>query len=300
MKILRNKQALKYVILCIMITTIATIIMFIEAERQNKIYTKKINEQIAEIIGAVQEEYPNVDDEKIIDILNNTKNSNKGEELLKRYGITAELSSSLEIEKEQKNNLLINTIIILITSTINIAIFLIYIKERQKRINELDLYIQKVSRKDYSINIEESSEDELNSLKNSLYKITVMLKEEAENKKLQNEAILSSVSNISHQLKTPLTSIQILLDNILESKEMDKETRNKFILEIVRQIKGMNFLILSLLKLSKLEAGVVEFENKEIDVNTLINEVINNLEVLAEVKQINIVLKTQKNVKNRK
>ena len=81
---------------------------------------------------------------------------------------------------------------------------------------------------------------------------------------------------------------------------MDKETRNKFILEIVRQIKGMNFLILSLLKLSKLEAGVVEFENKEIDVNTLINEVINNLEVLAEVKQINIVLKTQKNVKNRK
>ena len=300
MKILRNKQALKYVILCIMITTIATIIMFIEAERQNKIYTKKINEQIAEIIGAVQEEYPNVDDEKIIEILNNTKNSNKGEELLKRYGITAELSSSLEIEKEQKNNLLINTIIILITSTINIAIFLIYIKERQKRINELDLYIQKVSRKDYSINIEESSEDELNSLKNSLYKITVMLKEEAENKKLQNEAILSSVSNISHQLKTPLTSIQILLDNILESKEMDKETRNKFILEIVRQIKGMNFLILSILMLSKLEAGVVEFENKEIDVNTLINEVINNLEVLAEVKQINIVLKTQKNVKNRK
>ena len=159
------------------------------------------------------------------------------------------------------------------------------------------MYIQKVSRRDYSINIEESSEDELNSLKNSLYKITVMLKEEAENKKIQNEAILSSVSDISHQLKTPLTSIQILLDNIIESKEMDIETRNKFLLEIVRQIKGMNFLILSLLKLSKLEAGIVEFENNLIDVNKLIKEVVNNLEVLAEVKQIDIIINSPNEVK---
>lgn len=296
MKMSKNKKALKYIILCIVVTIISTIAMIITTKSQNKLYSEKLNKQITSIIGEIKAEYPDVDDEEIIKILNNTRNYEKGKEALEQYGITTEMTASLEIDKEQKTNLLINIAIIFINFSMYIIIFVIYLKQRQKRINELDMYIQKVARKDYSINIEESSEDELNSLKNSLYKITVMLKEEAENKKSQNEAILSSVQDISHQLKTPLTSVQILLDNILESKEMDVETRNKFIIEIVRQIKGMNFLILSLLKLSKLEAGIVEFENKSIDLNKLIKEVVNNLEVLAELQQINIIIKSPETV----
>lgn len=297
MKLSKNKKALKYIILCVVITVISTIIMFITTITQNKMYTKHLNEQIASILGEIQREYPDFDDEKIIKILNSDSEYKQGREMLKKYGITEEVTASLEIEKEQGTNITINVLIIFFNFLIYIIIFTRYLKQRQKRINELDMYIQKVSRRDYSINIEESSEDELNSLKNSLYKITVMLKEEAENKKIQNEAILSSVSDISHQLKTPLTSIQILLDNIIESKEMDIETRNKFLLEIVRQIKGMNFLILSLLKLSKLEAGIVEFENNLIDVNKLVKEVVNNLEVLAEVKQIDIIINSPNEVK---
>lgn len=288
MKISKNKKALKYIMLCIAITIISTVIMLITTNTQNKLYTESLNKQIASLIGEIQKEYPNFDDEKIIKILNSDTNYEQGKELLQKYGITKEMTASIKIEKEQKTNLLVNITIIFVNFVMYIIVFIIYLRQRQKRINELDMYIQKVSRKEYTVNIEESSEDELNSLKNSLYKITVMLKEEAENKKSQNEAILSSVSDISHQLKTPLTSIQILLDNIIESKEMDVETRNRFLLEIVRQIKGMNFLILSLLKLSKLEAGVVEFENNLIDVNMLVREVVTNLEVLAEVKQINI------------
>ncbi len=297
MKLSKNKKALKYIILCVVITVISTIIMFITTIAQNKMYTKHLNEQIASILGEIQREYPDFDDEKIIKILNSDSEYKQGREMLKKYGITEEVTASLEIEKEQGTNITINVLIIFFNFLIYIIIFTRYLKQRQKRINELDMYIQKVSRRDYSINIEESSEDELNSLKNSLYKITVMLKEEAENKKIQNEAILSSVSDISHQLKTPLTSIQILLDNIIESKEMDIETRNKFLLEIVRQIKGMNFLILSLLKLSKLEAGIVELENNLIDVNKLVKEVVNNLEVLAEVKQIDIIINSPNEVK---
>lgn len=294
MKISKNKKALKYIILCLVVTVISTITILITTNIQNKIYTKHLNKQIASIIGEIREEYPDFNEEKIIKILNSDVEYEKGKETLEKYGITEEMTASLEIAKKQKMNIVINMSIIFFNFAIYIIIFIIYLRQRQKRINELDMYIQKVSRKDYSINIEESSEDELNSLKNSLYKITVMLKEEAENKKIQNEAILSSVSDISHQLKTPLTSIQILLDNIIESEDMDIETRNRFLLEIVRQIKGMNFLILSLLKLSKLEAGIVEFENNLIDVNKLVREVINNLEVLAEVKQINIVIDSPK------
>lgn len=296
MKISKNKRAVKYIILSIITAVLSIIIMLITTKVQNEIYTKQLHKQIALIIGQIQAEYPDFDDKKIIDILNDTSNYEKGKQVLKKYGITDEQSASLEIEKNQNTSLYINIGIISGSFIIYIIIFIIYLRQRQKKINELDMYIQKVSRKDYSINIEESSEDELNSLKNSLYKITVMLKEEAENKKMQNEAILESVSDISHQLKTPLTSIQILLDNISESKGMNEETRNRFIMEVIKQIKGMNFLILSLLKLSKLEAGVVEFENKEVDLNKLLKEIINNLEVLSELKQIEIKLKVSKKI----
>lgn len=138
------------------------------------------------------------------------------------------------------------------------------------------------------IGIDKESEDELNRLKDSLYKITVMLKEDSESKRKQNEAILELVSDISHQLKTPITSIQILLDNILENDDMDSDTRRKFTLEILRQVKGMNFLIFSLLKLSKLDACVVEFDNEKINVNAMIADVLDDLDVLIELKCLDV------------
>ena len=297
MKISKNKKAVKYIIICIITAVISIVTMLITTKVQNEIYTKQLHKQIALIIGEIQTEYPDFDDEKIIDILNNTSNYEKGKEVLKKYGITEEISASLEIEKNQKTSLYINIGIILVSFIIYIIVFIIYLRQRQKKINELDMYIQKVSRKDYSINIEESSEDELNSLKNSLYKITVMLKEEAENKKIQNEAILTSVSDISHQLKTPLTSISIMLDNILDNPQMDINTRNEFINDIKRQIININFLVSSLLKLSKLDINSVTFFNKDVYIQDIINKSIKNVAVLCDLKNIEISICENKNYK---
>ncbi len=294
---MKNSTAKKYLILCIIITAIFATIMVITTINQTQSYTNKLNDKIAEIIGEVKRQYPEIDEENIIKILNNTENNQQGTELLEKYGITDEISSIKQIEEQNKDVLITNISILIVFAMIMIIIFITYLIQRQKSINQLDRYIQKISRRDYSLDIEECSEDELNSLKNSLYKITVLLKEEAENKKLQNEAILISVSDISHQLKTFLTSMQIILDNLLESKEMDEKMRERFLLEASKQIKGTNFLILSLLKLSKLDAKVVEFENESIDLEKMINEILQNLEVLIELKQIKIVKEIQVNTK---
>ena len=144
------------------------------------------------------------------------------------------------------------------------------------------------------MDIDENTEDELSSLKNELYKITVMLKEEADNSEKQKEALTTAISDISHQLKTPLTSILIMLDNLSESDNMDKQTRDRFIAEISRQIENMNWLVISLLKLSRLDAGVVEFEKEKINANILINEVISNLEIMAELKNVGFEIQTNK------
>lgn len=293
---MKNDTAKKYLIIYTIISLFFVAVTLITTIVQNKNYTKKINQNIAEIIGEVKSQYPQIQEENIIKILNEVKNENEGKELLKKYGITEEISAIKEIENENKKTIIINTSIIVIFSVIAIAIFIIYLKHRNENINKLDKYIQKIARKDYSLDIEECSEDELNSLKNSLYKITVLLKEEAENKKMQNEVILTSVSDISHQLKTFLTTMQIILDNLLESKEMDEHTRERFLLEASKQIKGINFLILSLLKLSKLDAKVVEFENKPINIKNMINEILENLEVMVELKQIKIIKELPPNI----
>ena len=277
---MKNNTAKKYLILCIIITVVFTITIGIVTNVQMKNYTNKLNNKIAEIIGEVKTQYPEIQEENIIKILNDTKSNKQGKELLEKYGITNDVSAIKQIEDENRKVLITNISILTTFALILIIIFIIYLKQRQNKINQLDKYIQKISRGDYSLDIEECSEDELNSLKNSLYKITVLLKEESENKKHQNEAILTSVSDISHQLKTFLTSMQIILDNVLESEEMDEKTRERFLLEASKQIKGINFLILSLLKLSKLDAKVVEFENKSINLEKMLDEILENLEVM--------------------
>lgn len=288
MKISKNIIGSRYIILFIIITILISVFSCISTIKQNNDYKNQINKKIAELIGTIQTKYPNINEEEIIEILNNENNQEIGKEILKKYGITDKNVSILELEKLQTKNIIINIIITLATGGLLTIVFVIYLKQRQNSINKLDQYLQKVSKGDYLVNISESSEDEINNLKNSLYKITVMLKEEAENKKKQNEAILSSVSDISHQLKTPLTSIQILLDNIIENPDMDKQTKRKFLIEISKQLQDMNFLILALLKLSKLDAGVVNFDKTQIDLENLITDVIQTLDVLIEVKQIKI------------
>lgn len=286
---MKNNIAQKYLMFCIIITIIFTVIISITINIQTQKYTNTLNEKIAEIMEEVKRQYPDIEEKYIIKILDKTDNDEEGKKILEKYGIVDQVSAIKEIEIENKKTVIISASVISIFGLIMIITFLIYLKQRQKKINQLDVYLQKISRRDYSLDIEECSEDELNSLKNSLYKITVLLKEEAENKKIQNEAILTSVSDISHQLKTFLTSMQIILDNVLESKDMDETTRERFLLEASKQIRGINFLILALLKLSKLDAKVIEFESSTVNVKKMIDEILENLDVMIELKQVEII-----------
>ena len=284
---MKNVVARKYILICVVITIVFSFVMWRSVVHQNKVYEKEINSTLVNIIGLIKEEYPNISDEEIIKILNNEEFSKDGTELLEKYGVSDELVIE-KMQDRQAKFIIYNIVIIILCAGSIVSVFVIYLINRKKKINYLDSYLQKVSNGKYYTELEKESEDELNRLKDSLYKITVMLKEDAESKRLQNETILNSVANISHQLKTPLTSIQILLDNIIESTDMNENTRKKFTLEILRQVKGMNFLILALLKLSRLDAGVVEFENN------LVEDIISDLDVVVDIKQISII----KNIKD--
>jgi len=136
------------------------------------------------------------------------------------------------------------------------------------------------------LELKKNTEDELSGLRNELYKLTVSYKEQAERALAGRTALADAVTNISHQLKTPLTSAVILADNLLESPEMDREVRSKFLQEISRQLVGMKWLVVTMLKLSRLDAGVIEFQREKVSLKEIAEGVIQNLDIMAQWREI--------------
>lgn len=168
-----------------------------------------------------------------------------------------------------------------------ITIFNIYNYKRTKKINELDDYLLKILNGNYSLDIRDYKENELSKLKNDIYKVTVKLKEKninLENDKYNLEELLS---NISHQLKTPLTSLYVINDILLE--DIDSEKRKEFLIKNRSQLEKMEWLITNLLKLSRLDSGVVKLEKEDIKFNDFIDKTIEPLMVNLELKNIKLI-----------
>lgn len=293
MKLFNNKN-LKHLILPMLILTIIMCIIFTaQTCIQYKQISITVNQKISNIIGIITKEHPEIDTKEIVKILNssNTQNYEIGQAELLRYGIDIkEANSIIQIEKQMKINLIVNILLIIFFSFLWLVIILFYLKRRDKKIKQITKYINEIKNKKYELNIDENSEDELSNLKNELYKITIMLKEESEISKKDKENLKVSVEDISHQLKTPLTSITIMLDNLKENPNMDENTKQKFIFEISKQIDWINWLVISMLKLSKLDANVVQFYDEKINLNKFITEIVKNLEIPIEIKNQNIII----------
>ena len=289
MKIFKEKK----LIISILIITIAMIIFYyIFIKRQNEIYQNKVNIVIANMIGEITQKYPDISEEELIKILNTRQSSIKyGYSILEKYGISENNNSAIrDLEEQEKNVIKINIASIIMFLILMIILFVIYRNKQEKELNKIIKYIEQINNKNYELKIDENSEGELSNLKNELYKITVMLKEQAEKSLNDKKMLKKSLEDISHQLKTPLTSISIMLDNIIENPNMDEKTKNNFMIEISRQIEWINWLVISILKLSKLESNTVEFERKEIDVKSLVKDAIKNLAIPLDIKQQNITI----------
>ena len=289
MNLLKRKTLIKVLLTNIVIVLLFIIIFVVVIKMQNKVYSKIVNEKINDIINNVMEKYPEVKEEDILKIINNRDDSS--ENILEKYGYDDELSYIKELRENINKNLINTAVLIGIFGIASLSIFMRYVLIQEKELKEINEYIKEVNNKNYSLKIEDNKDGELSRLRNELYKTTVILREAAENSEEEKEKLSIAIADISHQLKTPLTSIRIMLDNISDNPDMPQEIREDFIQDISKQVEHMSSLVISLLKTAKFDAGTIKMENEEIDAKKLIDSVINNLAILIEIKEIEVITK---------
>lgn len=276
-----NKKTLIFIV----ITSVLSLGFFgLLLNYQYKTYTINYNKKINSIVSEVINKYPEIDESDLVGILN----SESEDDLLNKYGINDKSSSVIENDKLFKKYLFIDLSILFIIIITLYVYFVINKSKRTKKINKIIELISKINRRNFDIDIEDYTEDELSILKQEVYKTSLMLRSEADNSLKDKLNLKDSLSDISHQLKTPLTSITIMIDNILDNEEMDSKTRRKFLVNIKREIININFLVQNLLKLSKFDANVIKFNNEEILIKDIVDEAIKKVSALSELKGVSI------------
>lgn len=276
-----NKKTLIFII----ITSVFSLVLFgLLLNYQYKTYTINYNNKINSLINEVINKYPEVNESDLVGILN----SESEDDLLNKYGINDKSSSVIENDKLFKKYLFIDLSILFIIIITLYVYFVINKSKRTKKINKIIELISKINRRNFDIDIEDYTEDELSILKQEVYKTSLMLRSEADNSLKDKLNLKDSLSDISHQLKTPLTSITIMIDNILDNEEMDSKTRCKFLVNIKREIININFLVQNLLKLSKFDANVIKFNNEEVLIKDIVDEAIKKVSALSELKGVSI------------
>lgn len=176
-------------------------------------------------------------------------------------------------------------LMVMITVLLLCFVFQVFTLRRYKNIKNLSEYLRRVSSGDYSMDIRDNTEGELSILKNEIYKMTLMLTEY--NELLQYDKVLLSnqMAEISHQLKTPLTSMMMMVD-LLQDEKLPADKRYEFTNLVNSQLERIDWLVASLLKMSKLDAGVVKMKKDVISATRLIESVLQPFLIPMEIKHI--------------
>ena len=286
---MKNKVKLKrYIFISLIISIIFIVLNILINIYEYKIYRNNINNNLESIISLIETKYPLITKNEIMEILNSKNNTTN---IFKEYGIDIDNTSIiLENDKYYNSFIVLNTLYIFIIIIVLLIIFLIYIKNKDKDIKDITKYIEEINKGNYGLKINSISEDELSILKNEIYKTTIKLKEAYINTNNDKLSIKKSLEDISHQLKTPLTSILIMLDNLIDDPNMDINTRQDFITDIKRQVVNMNFLVQNLLKLSKFDSNTIHFIKENNKLSNILKEAIKNVSTLCDLKDIKIII----------
>ncbi|OEH91055.1 sensor histidine kinase [Bacillus solimangrovi] len=186
-------------------------------------------------------------------------------------------------------------VLVFISCVLLIGSAVFFTSWRYRDIEKLSNYLRQISAGDYTLDVRDNRESELSILKNNIYKVTSMLSEQSALLQKDKSKLTDAISDISHQLKTPLTSMMVMTD-LLSDDELPTAKRNEFTHNLRIQIERIEWLVSSLLKLSKIDAGTVQFKKDRVKVEKLIQKALEPVLIPMDIKDQSISIKGEDNV----
>ena len=168
---------------------------------------------------------------------------------------------------------------------------LVFTAWRYRQLERLCDEVRRVNRGDYALRPEQSDEGELSILRSEICKTTLVLREQNELLSRDKKHLADSLSDISHQLRTPLTSMFMMTDLLCDGNP-DEEKRREFTDRIRAQLERLQWLVESLLKLSRLDAGAVVLTPASVSPEELFQRAAAPVAIAAEVKNILLICET--------
>ena len=276
---IKNTELKKLIIIQIIIFLFSIILCIVFYNKINKDYSETLINNDANLIGNFLIINPNLEQE-LLSVVNSTQNYELGQKFLEENNL---------LDYREKNysvNFITIFLSVLTVFSILIVINYYFIRKLYKKIKEIDYDVDKILQGNYEINILDYNEGSLSSLKNNIYKMTVKLRESNELISKEKNNLEELLEDISHQIKTPLTSMYMIND-ILQ-KETNSKVRQEFLDKNEKQINRIEWLVTSLLKMSRLDNGSVKLKKEMTNVDTMLTKAITPILPLIESKNIKV------------
>ena len=251
-------------------------------------YNEQYNKKLTAMCMEIEKKYPDITDVDIIKLMNADGKIDR--DYFMRYGIDISKDSVVKQNGTIFYRYLVINVITFLAGVSVVALVAYKMNgKQQRRICRIADYLKNINQGDYSFYMEDSAEGNLSILESEVYKTTIMLKENADNSKLDKQKLKDSLSDISHQLKTPITSLLINLENLENNPDLDSGRRNSLIGNAKRDTNRISQMVGQLLTLSRLDANVIEFKKEKISLGEIAGEAKANVDALADLLGISVI-----------
>ena len=238
----------------------------------------------AGIVGTVAQKYPQAEAQVVRDLsAPDALSVSLGHQVLGRYGLQDLGAAQRGIGAGLLARLLPAGLALTGLACAGFALLLAgYRRSISAQVAGLSAYLRQIEAGDYALDVRDNGEGSFSLLKNDLYKVTVRLREQAELLQKDKTALSNLIADISHQIKTPLTSLGVLADLLAE--DPPEEDRRAFVERLRAQLGRSQWLVAALLKLARLDAGTAAFKSEPVDVRRLIERALEPLQIPLEIK----------------
>lgn len=287
-----GRKEKRKIVLFFMIWTIFLVgICMIVSWQAKENYQNYMLQLTSQVVDNIHIKYPEAEEQIIKNIIQESESESEIN-TLEKYGIDRRIIASQKQGKEINQKLMIEIVVIIGVGIASMVYFFyLYHKKQIKKWEELDAYCQEMIKGNQTVKIREQREGIESIVTNDIYDMTMLLQQKNEQLDKTNQDIEKLIADISHQIKTPLTSLNMMND--LLYTEMPEEKRKEFLDHMQQELEKIYWLIKTLLNIAKLDSKTLILEKKRNNAYNLLQEIKNDFNAMCEVKQAKIIIETK-------